>query len=149
LDVNWKDATAAPERAGDLWIVGRNRRGSNVAQRYVVGSQSSVEEIEVSAARVSTAGERLVITTSAGYRLYALEDGGPTFIDTVVLPSAECRIIDTVGHPFRDEAVFVGCGADGNIESVRIHNRTSDSFEVVGGSLSFSETALSLALYEG
>ncbi|MFK8003428.1 MAG: hypothetical protein AB8H86_27905 [Polyangiales bacterium] len=85
---------------------------ANVAQRYVVGSQSSVEEIEVSAARVSTAGERLVITTSAGYRLYALEDGEPTFIDTAVLPSAECRIIDTVRHPFRDEAVFVGCDAD-------------------------------------
>lgn len=149
LDVNWTDATAAPERAGDLWIVGRNRLGRNVAQRYVVGSQSAIEEIDVSASRISTVGERLVITTSAGYRFYALEEAGPAFVDSVFLPSAECRIVDTVGHPFRDEAVFVGCGADGNVDSVRIHNRTSESYETVPGSLAFEETALSLSLYAG
>lgn len=148
LDVMWQDATAAPEQPGDLWILGRSRLGRNVAQRYVVGSQSAIEEIELQGTRISTVDERLVIATSATYRLYDLDAEGPTFVDTVFLPSDECRLVDVVGHPFRDE-VFVGCGSDGNIESVRIHNRDTDSYEAVPNSVQFDESVSSLSLYEG
>ncbi|MFT5358975.1 MAG: hypothetical protein ACI9KE_006217 [Polyangiales bacterium] len=148
-DVTWRDATAAPERDGDLWIVGRSRTSTIVAQRYVVGSQSPIDELETAGERVSTVGQRLVIDIGGSYRLYDLAEDGPAFIDTVVLPSAECRLIDVVGHPFRDGVVFVGCGEDGRIRSVRAHLRGDGSYEAVEGSVLFEETVLSLSLYEG
>ena len=148
LNVRWVDATEAPERSGDLWIVGRSSAGANVAQRYVVGSQSAIDEFDVTASRISTVGDRLVITSSAGYRFYDLEAGAANFVDTVVLPSGECRVNDTVGHPFRD-AVFVGCGAGGVIDSVRIHDRDAGSYEPVTNSVLFDESVSSLSLYEG
>lgn len=148
LDVRWLDATAAPGRRGEVWMVGRAEGGERVLQRYSTSSEVAVDEILLSAERISSAGERLYIDAGNSYRIYELLKGEPIFIDTVVLPSAECRLVDVIGDPSRD-AAFVGCGEDGQIRNVRVHLRASDAYELIPDAVTFDESVFSLSLFEG